>query len=55
MVDFVENGSFVPIRLFEATSITAGRSIITGMVVASTLVEIELIIADMQAALKDFL
>ncbi len=53
--DFSRCGKFVPIRLYEATPATGGRSLITGMVVAPTLGEVESIITDIEAALKDLL
>lgn len=53
--NFSRCGKFVPTRLYEATPATGGRSLVTGMVVAPTLTEVESIIADMQAALKDLL
>ena len=55
ILDFSRSGKFVPISLYEATSATGGKSLINGMVVAPTLNEVESIIVDIQAALKDFL
>jgi hypothetical protein len=55
LIGFSRCGKFLPTRLYEATPTTGGRSIITGMVVASTVDEVESIIAGIQAALRDLL
>lgn len=52
---FSRCGNFVPIRLYEATPATRGRSVITGMVVAATRAEVESIIAEIQAVLENLL
>jgi L-aspartate-L-methionine ligase len=48
---FSQKGEFVPTRLYEATQISGGKSVITGMVVASTLDEVESITDNMQETL----
>jgi len=53
--DFVRRGQFLPISLFEIMPATDGKSIIAGMIVASTLDEIESITNGMQIALSNFL
>lgn len=48
---FAQSGTFMPLRLYEATEISGGQSVITGMVVGKTLAEIETISADMHEAI----
>jgi biotin carboxylase len=53
MSDFSRSGEFIPTRLYEATADTGGMSLITGMVVAPTLNEVESIIVNIESALKE--
>lgn len=52
---FAHNGSFVPIRLYEGTPISQNRSIITGMIVAPTLAELDILNLSMKAACGELL
>lgn len=51
--EFAQSGTFVPLRLYEATEISGGQSVITGMVVGKTLADIETIRADMHEAIGE--
>lgn len=51
VTEFSQSGKFVPVRLYEATQISGGQSLITGIVVGKTLSDIETISAGMHAAL----
>lgn len=52
---FAEKGHFIPIRLYEGTFLSGGRSLITGIAVANTLEEIEWISFRMKSILGDLL
>lgn len=52
---FVQSGSFVPMRLYEATPASKDRSVITGMIVAPTLVELEALNLAMKTACGELL
>lgn len=49
---FSQSGTFVPLRLYDATEISGGQSVITGMVVGKTIPDVEFVSAAMQAAIK---
>lgn len=49
---FSQRGMFVPIRLYEATQMSGGQNVITGMVLGMAIEDIEAISADMHAAIK---
>ncbi|MFO7569268.1 MAG: hypothetical protein R6W75_05680 [Smithellaceae bacterium] len=51
IASFAQNGSIVPIRLYEATPASQDRSLITGMMVANTPAEIETLRQAMEGAL----
>jgi hypothetical protein len=53
IAEFSQSGKFVPVRLYEATQISGGQSVITGIVVGKTLTDIEKISAGMHAALSN--
>lgn len=53
IVEFSQSGKFVPVRLYEATQRSGGKSLITGIVVGKSLSDIETISAGMQAAICD--
>lgn len=49
---FARSGTFVPLRLYEATQISDGQSVITGIVLGKTIPDIEAVSADMHAAIR---
>jgi hypothetical protein len=53
IVEFSQSGKFVPVRLYEATQRSGGKSLITGIVVGKSLSDIEKNSAGMQAAICD--
>ena len=52
---YVQEGVFVPIRLYERTQASEGQSVITGMILGKTIADIENIQARMDAAIDDSL
>jgi hypothetical protein len=52
---FSQSGKFVPVRLYEATTSTGGKSVITGIIVGASLTEVKSTIVNFEAALNALL